>query len=64
MADTVSDKLEVGDKLIPRAVTLSRGEWANLIRRLRKADAQLGRLAWMGITSIEAQLMEQEKNEC
>jgi hypothetical protein len=42
--------------LHPVTVTLAAGEWANLLRALHRAQPQLGRLAWLSIGSVEAQM--------
>ena len=44
----------------PVSVTLSLAEWQNLITRLRKSDAQIGRLAWMAITHIEGRIADEK----
>jgi len=53
-----------GEALQPLTITLSRYEWVNLLRALRenpKAQPQLGRLAWMSVSSIEAQIIDSRK---
>jgi hypothetical protein len=63
---TVYEKQEAAMQagtLSPRdviAVGLTRVEWANLLRRLRTAQPQMGRLAWMSIASIEAVIGEDQ----